>query len=364
VTFKLIFENLRHRPLRTALSVLLIGVPVTLILTLVGLSHGMLEESARRAQGVGADILVRPPGSSFLSFSGAPLREALVTKFAQEPHVVLATGTIVQSDKGLSLVTGVDLDAFNKMSGGFEYLEGGPFKGPNDILIDDYYARQLHAHAGSTINVLNRNWRVAGIFVSGKLAHIVLPLRVLQDLTGNTGRVSQIYLKLDNPANVSAVIASLKQKFPDYTILSMPDILSLTSVNNVPGLRSFISVIVGISIIVGFAVVCLSMYMAVLQRTREIGILKSLGASRTYILELIVAEAFMLGLAGTVLGIILSFGARWLIWRLVPASLQQAIVPEWWPIAGLIALFASLLGALYPGITAARQDPIEALAYE
>ena len=72
----------------------------------------------------------------------------------------------------------------------------------------------------------------------------------------------------------------------------------------------------------------------------------------------------MLGLAGTVLGIILSFGARWLIWRLVPASLQQAIVPEWWPIAGLIALFASLLGALYPGIAAARQDPIEALAYE
>ena len=76
MTFKLIFENLRHRPLRTALSVLLIGVPVTLILTLVGLSHGMLEESARRAQGVGADILVRPPGSSLLSFSGAPLREA------------------------------------------------------------------------------------------------------------------------------------------------------------------------------------------------------------------------------------------------------------------------------------------------
>ena len=140
--------------------------------------------------------------------------------------------------------------------------------------------------------------------------------------------------------------------------------LSLISVENVPGLRSFIHVMIAIAIVIGFAVVCLSMYMAVLQRTREIGILKSLGASRAYILQLIVAEAFVMGLFGTVVGIVFSFGARWLILTLVPASLQQAIVSDWWPIAGAIALVASLLGALYPGFRAARQDPIEALAYE
>jgi putative ABC transport system permease protein len=104
--------------------------------------------------------------------------------------------------------------------------------------------------------------------------------------------------------------------------------------------------------------------MAVLQRTREIGILKSLGASRGYVLQLIVAEAFVMGLCGTVGGILLSFVARWVILTLVPASLQQAIAYNWWPRAALIALFASLLGALYPGFRAARQDPIEALAYE
>jgi putative ABC transport system permease protein len=71
-----------------------------------------------------------------------------------------------------------------------------------------------------------------------------------------------------------------------------------------------------------------------------------------------------MGFFGAVTGIIFSYGARWLILTLVPASLQLAIVPDWWPIAGLIALFASLLGALYPGFRAARQDPIEALAYE
>ena len=61
---KLVFENLRHRPIRTCLSVLAIGVEVTMILTLVGISCGTLDETARRARGVGADILVRPPASS------------------------------------------------------------------------------------------------------------------------------------------------------------------------------------------------------------------------------------------------------------------------------------------------------------
>jgi hypothetical protein len=64
---KLVFENLRQRPVRTCLSVLAIGVEVTMILTLVGISYGTLDETARRARGVGADILVRPPSSSIIS---------------------------------------------------------------------------------------------------------------------------------------------------------------------------------------------------------------------------------------------------------------------------------------------------------
>jgi putative ABC transport system permease protein len=364
VTFKLIFENLRYRPLRTMLSVLLIAIPVTLILTLVGLSEGMLQESAKRTRGVGADILLRPPNSALLSFSTATMPQDLVKWLERQPHVTVAAGTVIASVSGITSVSGVELQAFEKISGGFDYIEGGPFKQPDDILIDDYYARQKKVHVGYSIPVLNHKWRVAGIYASGKLSHIVLPLDVVQDLTSNTRKVSQIYLKLDNPANTQAVIAALGQLLPEHQCYSMQDIVTLTSVANMPGLNSFIDVMVGIAVVIAFAVVCLSMYMAVLQRTREIGILKSLGASRAYILELIVAEAFVMGFCGTAAGILLSYGARWLILTLVPASLQQAIVYSWWPKAGLIALFASLLGALYPGFRAARQDPIEALAYE
>ena len=364
MTFKLILENMRHRPLRTILSVLLIAIPVTLILTLVGLSRGMLEESKKRTSGVGADIMVRPPGSSIITFSGAPMPQSLVKELRQQPHITQATGVIAHPVSGITSVFGVDLDEFNKMSGGFEFIEGGAFKGPDDILIDDFYAHQEKKHAGDTINVLNHDWRVAGVFASGKLARMALPISVVQDLTGNTARISFVFLKVDKPGNIDSVVAALRKRFEGYPIYSMTEYLSAISVENIPALKSFIRVVIGIGVLIGFAVVCLSMYMAVLQRTREIGILKSMGASRAYILQLIVAEAFVMGLFGTVAGIILTFGSRWLILTLVPASFQQAVVPDWWPIAGLIALFASLLGALYPGFRAARQDPIEALAYE
>ena len=129
-------------------------------------------------------------------------------------------------------------------------------------------------------------------------------------------------------------------------------------------LRPFLDVIIGIGVVIGFLVVSLSMYMAVLQRTREIGILKSLGAKKSLIMGLILAEAFVLGFAGTVVGILLSYASHYGIHAAMPASLPQAIVYAWWPKAGAVAMGAALLGALYPGMLAVKQDPIEALAYE
>ncbi|MCL5745047.1 MAG: FtsX-like permease family protein, partial [Acidobacteria bacterium] len=175
---------------------------------------------------------------------------------------------------------------------------------------------------------------------------------------------SQVLLKLDNAANTQSVIASLKAKLPGYPIYSVEELTSLFSVNNVPGLKAFIGVIILLSVTVGFLVVFLSMYTAVLERTREIGVLKSLGASPGYILNVILRETTVLALAGWVAGIGLSYVTRWLIMTFSPAFLVQIIVPDWWPTVAVIAVTGALIGAAYPGWRAARQDPIEALAYE
>src|SRR5688572_27262504 len=124
------------------LSVLAIGVEVTMMLTLVGLGRGMLDDSVRRARGVGADVWIRPPGSSAISFSSAPMSEKMVEYFERQPHVAVASGTVSHPIGGINTVSGIDLDRFNRMNGGFEYLSGGPFERPDDIIIDSYYANQ------------------------------------------------------------------------------------------------------------------------------------------------------------------------------------------------------------------------------
>jgi putative ABC transport system permease protein len=361
---KLVIENLKFRPVRTLLSIVAVGIEVTLMLTIVGLSHGMLAESQRRARGVGFDVIVRPQGSSALSFSSSPMPEKYVSWVEKQPHVKMALGSMVHAVGGTTLVTGIDLDAFTRMSGGFRYIAGQPPSGPDEILVDTYYARQNGLRAGSTLNLMNRDWRVCGIIEEGRLARLVVPIKVLQHLTSNTDRISQIYVKVDDPANTPVVIKQLKAQLEGFPIYSMEEFISLFSVDNVPGLRAFIWVIIGLSVVVGFLVVFLSMYTAVLERTREIGILKALGASPAFVLSILFRETFLLAVLGSLLGIAFSYGTRWLIMTFVPASLSQLIVPDWWPIAGTIALAGAVLGAAYPGWRAARQDPIEALSYE
>lgn len=346
------------------MSALAVGVQVTMILTIVGLSYGMLEDIGQRSRGVGADILIRPPGSSIIGLSNAPIPEKMLDFIAKIPHVAIATGTTVHSIGGANSIYGIELDRFSQMSGGFKYLEGGPFQQPDDIMIDDYWARQSRLKVGDHTTIMDRSWRVCGIVEPGKLARMFLPIRILQDLSANTGKLTMIYVKADDHDNVKALIEELKKQIPGYQVYSLEEFVSLVSVDNVPGVKPFIYVVIGISIVVGFLIVFLSMYTAVLERTREIGILKALGATPGLILSILVRETVILALIGSIFGILLTYGTRWAIMHYVPGSLTQIIMPDWWPIATAVSLAGSLLGALYPGWKAARQDAIEAISYE
>ena len=361
---KLVIENLKHRPIRTFLTVAAIGLQVTMILTLVGLSDGTIEDSARRTRGVGADILVRPPASSAIGLSTAPIPQKMLQVLQQQPHVALVTGTVEHATGGIfERVTGVDFDAFNRMSGGLKFEAGRLPQSDNEIVVDDYYARQHKLHAGDTYSLINTDWKVSGVFEAGKGSRVFMRLNVLQDKIANPGKLSVIYVKADDAKNIPVVLAGLKKLLPDNPIFTLEEFLSQISVNSVGLLKSFTNVVIGLSIVFGFLVVFLSMYTAVLERTREIGILKALGASPSYIVGILMRETIFLGIIGSIFGILLTYGTRFVIMSF-PASLTQKIVPDWWPISTGIALVGAILGALYPGLKAARQDAIEALTYE
>ena len=361
---RLVLENVRHRPVRTFLSVFATAVEVTMILTLVGVSYGTLHESARRARGVGADIVVRPPSSSLFDVSSAPMSEDLVPFFTKQSHVTFAMGTIVHPLGGLDTATGLDLAQFARLSGGFHLVHGGPFQADNDIMVDEYYAREKKLHVGSIINLMNHDWHVSGIFESGKLTRICMKLDVLRDLTGNPRKYSQIYLKVDDPSHAQQVVDDLHKQLPEYHIYTMEEFTSMLSISSVSLLKDFIGVVIGIAVVVGFIVVSIAMYTAVLERTREIAILKSLGASPAYILNLLIRETLLIAIVGTLAGILMTYGTQWLMMHAVPASLTQEIVYEWWPIAAGISIVGALLGVILPAWKAIKQDVITALAYE
>ena len=362
---KLVIENLKHRWVRTLLSALVVGVQVMSILTLIGLSRGLLNDSAQRAKGTGADIFLKPDTSGTLSFSSGQIDEKFVPFVAKQPHVTNAVGVLSINVETILSVNGVDIPEFEKITPEFRFVKGGPPKDPHDIIVDQYYARQHGLKVGDTLKLLNRPWTVSGIVAGGVLARLIVDLSTLQHDTGNGGRVSEILVKLDNPALTDSQVTHFNELLKgSVKAISLTDFLSQFSINNLPNLKAFIWVVIALAIVVGFLVVFLSMYTAVVERTREIGILKALGAKPATIVGILVRESLVLAIVGAVIGIVLSFGAQALIMALYPASLQVMTVPDWWPIAAGIAIGGGLLGAIYPGMKAARQDAIEALAYD
>ena len=365
---KMIVANLVHRPIRSLISIVAIALEVTLILLIVGLCYGILNDSRNRTAGIGADVIVQPPGSSFLAgISGAPVSIKVADVLRKVPHVTTVSPVIwqISTAGALEVIDGIDLQSFEALGGPFQYVSGGPFRGPNDVLVDDYIARQRHVKVGDTIEILNNNFRVSGIIEAGRGARKFLPITTLQDLMGARDKATVFYVKLDDPRNADDVVKSVKNVpgMEKYTVLSTPDYISMMTPSHLPGFNAFIGVVIGVSTIIGFIVIFQAMYTAVMERTREIGILKSMGASKLYIVNVILRETLLLAVAGIVAGILFSWAAKLAIVHRFPL-IRMTITSEWLLRATLVAILGAMAGALYPSYKAAQKDPIDALAYE
>lgn len=364
---KMIVGNLVHRPVRSLISIVAVALEVTLILLIVGLSLGMISDSRQRQAGIGADVVVMPPGSSYIvGLTGAPMPIKIGSVLARLPHVIAVAPVITQvSTNGtLEVIAGIDLGSYEAL-GPFHYLEGGPFQGPDDVLIDDILAKAKHIKVGDKMEILSHEFRVAGIVAPGKGARKFLEIEVLQDLNGSKDKASIFYLKLDDPGSAEAVVNEIKQVpgMQRYVASSMNYYLSMLTPNHYPGLGTFLNVVIAISVTIGFIVIFQAMYTAVMERTREIGILKSMGASKLYIVNGILRETGMLAIGGILLGIVISLVARSGMAHKIPTL--RVVVTGWWILrTTVIAIIGAILGALYPAYRAAQKDPIEALAYE
>jgi putative ABC transport system permease protein len=363
---RVVLANILHRPLRTLVSILAVGVEVTLVIIIVGLTSGMLQETAKRIEGVGADIMLQPPSASiFLAFNGAPMPIRIGDRLRQLKYVQSVAPVLLQfnSTGGIDIIYGIDPESFRAVSGGFVFLEGHDMAGPDDLLVDDWAAQAKNIKVGGTVRLLEHDFHVAGIVDHGKGARIFVPLATLQELSGARDKASIFFLKCTRSDHAAAVISQMKGILPGYEIRPLKDFLSLMTSTNLPGLDTFIRSMIALAVAIGFLVIFLSMYSTVVERTRDIGVLKSLGASKFYIVQALLSEIGVICGAGIVFGIGMSYVARGLFLSVFP-TLSILITADWIVRAALIAVGGGVLGALYPAWLASRKDVIEALAYE
>jgi putative ABC transport system permease protein len=361
--WQMIWHNLKARPLRSVLSVVAISLQVILVLLVVGFTSGVLADWGERAEGVGADIMVQPPGASpFFGFSNSVMQEGIANQIAGAPGVDEAAPVFfVVDSKSLQVIFGIDEPRFEGLSKGFHFVAGHGLMGPDDVIADDLAAESRHLHVGDTIQLLNRPFHLAGIVLHGKGARYFIQLNTAQDIAGADKRISMVYVRSKGDTEgTRAVLVSL---LPTYRIRSLAEYLTLMSSTNLPGLEQFIRAFIILGVGISFLVVLLTMNTMVLERTREIGILKALGTSRMGILGLIEVEACVMAGFGAILGLAITFGAIRVLRSWAP-TLQIRVGTVWVARAIVLAVVASAFGALYPAYRAAKADPIEALSDE
>ena len=366
---KLVFGNLIYRPLRSVISALAVAIEVIMILSIVGIMYGILNGSRDQQSGMGFDMIARPgSGSVIMATSSATASVKVADVLRKLPHVEVVAPMAIKIVIGASVqnLYGIDYASYNALRP-FTFVQGTPFQGPYDILIDDVEAANNKGlHVGDQVTVLDHKFRICGIVEHGKGARRYIPLDTLDALNGDPGKASSFLLRTEAaPKYQEDVRKEIRSTdgLNDWNVQTLEETLSQLSPGHIPAFNIGLRVVIGIAAVIGFLVIFQSMYTAVMERTREIGILKSMGAGKGTIVSVILRETGLLAVCGVVIGILTTILLKAVLHLRFP-SLAFQLTGEWILIATAITLVGALFGATYPALKAARKDPIDALAYE
>jgi putative ABC transport system permease protein len=361
----LITANIRSRPTRTFISILAVALGVILMLVLGGIVKGTLDDYLNRNMAMGSDFILQSPGSSILyAFSGATLNEKYADILKQTPGVAAVTPVLSKfSSKHFGLVFGIDWASFGQFPGRLQIIDGTPSLKNDEVIIDQSYADAQKLKPGMTMEVLDHTFTITAICRPGALVRVFVPLDTMKKLNGNPDKVTIMFIKAAPKANLEQVFQSIRSKFPGFSLLRASDPRLLLADTSLPGYGPFRMMIVVVSMLLAFMIILLAMYTTIFERTREIGILKSLGASRNFIVGMILKESAMICGLGVILGIVISEVIRAFILFKFP-TLQVAMGVEELAKGLVMGLLAGTLGALYPAYKAAKMDPVKALSYE
>jgi putative ABC transport system permease protein len=364
----LVFSNMLHRPARTIVSIAGIGIGILLIVFTVGLANGTMRERAQREQNVGAEIMFRAPGSLGLSGSDAiRLPVELAVEVARVPGVAavvpIAQNSVATTDglTGGRLIDGITFAEYANVSG-LVVVQGRQFEpGKDEMMTDLPWLERRNLKIGDKFELYERNFTIVGSYEPSAGARIKIPLSTMQEQLGAEGKGSAFLVKAADGWTPETVGENLQQAFPDNQILLTSELEELY-MQGFPALNVFLDVVIGVAAAISALIILLTMYTTVTERTRQIGVLKSLGMSNARIAWIIVQEALLISAGGILFGVAATYLLRMALAKW--STLTVVVDPQTVVTIIIVGLLSGVLGALYPGLRAARLDAVDALNYD
>jgi putative ABC transport system permease protein len=401
--FKYIVQNIRHRVMRSSLTILSILIGIMAIYALVSFGQGVSKYVSDIATQSGADkVIAMPAGAGVPGTTGTYLTDEDLSLIRKTNGVAEATAMIMRSAEvkrkegergkytyamGLStaqneqaLITdsftgiGIEKGRALKKGDGRKIVVGHSYLVANKI-----FPKALKV--GDTLLVNNVQFEIIGFYAEiGSAqddAQIYMTNEQIKDLYAIGDQYGMIFIRAEKTIPPSELATRLTEKLrkekgqkegqEDFTVQSYEQLLE-TFGTVITVLNAILVIIAGISVLVAAVNITNTMYTAVLERTKEIGIMKAVGARNSHILTIFFFEAGALGFIGGALGILTGYGLA-KIGQVVLANIGYgALKPffPWWLTVGCL-LFAFAIGAgsgFLPALQASRQRPVDALRYE
>ncbi len=364
----LVFSNFLHRPARTVVSILGIALGVLLIVFTVGLANGSIRERASREGNINAEILFCPKGSICVTGKASlvlPESQAAEIENVDGVKKVVPIGqTAVESkdtNTGERIIDGINFDQYSSVVGS-QIVEGRLFaEGKDEAIMDTAFETQKNLKVGDKLSIWDRDFTIVGTYEPASGARVKVSLARMQNILGGEGKATGFLIKTNEGFTPDQVAKNIDAKFPDSEIILTRELEELY-MSSVPALGVFLNVIIGVAAIISALVILLTMYTTVTERTRQIGIMKSLGMSNSNIGWIITQEALLISGFGIVTGVLLTIILRYLLSLVTSLNVDLDITVI--VIVTIVGLLGGAVGGLYPALRAAKLDAVDSLSYE
>ena len=366
----LILKNLTRRRFRTILTLSALSTAIAAVVALLGIAHGFTKSFAEVYSAHDVDIVVSRQGSADRLSSSVDL--GFVAKIEAIGEVDRAAGVLLETlsfeAQGVYGVPSMGISPDSWLLRDYRLATGNalPADEPKALLLGVHLAERMKLAPGDSVDLFEEKYRVVGVFESPSTwenGSMILPLGQLQSLTDRTGQVTYINVVLRRPvssAQALTAVEAIETLDPKLLALATEDFVKTDTRMQLSSAMAWMTSVV--AIFIGAIGTLNTMMTSVLERTREIGILRAIGWPRRRVVTMILAESCAIALIASVIGCMLAIIGTW---ALSQAPAAKGILSPSIDVITLfegvvLALVIGVLGALLPAWRAAKLQPTEA----